>query len=451
MKVLSFMIHLVVLNSGTAVTIDELEEKVHIVHAHQGRQAKILLELLGLDEIENEKVDIVEPVTYDEENIQDFDMINADINNKNKDEGKTRSLLEVFPFNNFTNSDHHEEHHHHDQDQEHPHDHDQHNHDEEDPQDHHIHHEEHDPDSALRNPLSNRTEDVFPFTLGVKSNDNVQDTSSFSISQLTQDINSVGVSDGKGKQCVDKVMFVEEIVYEEVQTCIHDYDRRCHISYVTTYQAQQVEECEENFRKECSVSFEVRAYNESIEVCYSPLVKDCSLPGPEVCRTEYETWCATRQLVHEVEEDVSECREEEEEQCKDVTEGYTTKTRCDKWPVTRCEVKKQTNTKHTPETKCIKEPREVCAPEGCTTKEGPLECHNEIKTVVVDQPIESCNLEPIKTCGHVTKLFPVLSPSEECSDVPKEICIMSRINPTKKKIPVIKKWCYVPSQASGLL
>lgn len=239
-------------------------------------------------------------------------------------------------------------------------------------------------------------------------------------------------------------------MYEEVQTCIHDYDRRCHISYVTTYQAQQVEECEENFRKECSVSFEVKAYNESIEVCHSPLVKDCSLPGPQVCRTEYETWCATRQVVHEVEDDVSECREEEEERCEDVTQGYTTQTKCDKWPVTRCEVRKQTNRKHTPETKCIKEPREVCAPEGCTTKEGPVECHNEIKTVVVDQPVESCDLEPIKTCGHVTKLFPVLSPTEECSDVPKEICVMSRINPTKKKRPVIKKWCYVPSPTSGL-
>ena len=167
-------------------------------------------------------------------------------------------------------------------------------------------------------------------------------------------------------------MFVEETVYEEVQTCIHDYDRRCHISYVTTYQAQQVEECEENFRKECSVSFEVRAYNESIEVCHSPLVKDCSLPGPKVCRTEYETWCATRQVVHEVEDDVSECHEEEEERCEDVTQGYTTQTKCDKWPVTRCEVRKQTNRKHTPETKCIKEPREVCAPEGCTTKEVSL-------------------------------------------------------------------------------
>ena len=193
------------------MTIDELEEKVQIVHAHQGRQAKILLELLGLDKFENEKVDIVEPVIYDEEDFQDLDMINEDIFNKNKDEGKTRSLLGVFPFNNLTNSDHHGEHHHH-----HAQDQDQHNHKEEDPHDHHNHHEEHvheheetsdvgDPVTALRTPLSNRTQDVFPFSLGVKSNDDVQDTSSFSISQLPQQINSVGVSDGKGKKCVDKV------------------------------------------------------------------------------------------------------------------------------------------------------------------------------------------------------------------------------------------------------
>ena len=111
--VLPVLIHLAVLQCSTAVTIDEIEEKVHIVHAHQGRQAKILLELLGLDEFENEKVDIVEPLTYDEEDF-DLNMENEDIFNKQKEEGKTRSLLGVFPFNNFTNSDNHGEHHHHD-------------------------------------------------------------------------------------------------------------------------------------------------------------------------------------------------------------------------------------------------------------------------------------------------------------------------------------------------
>ena len=193
------------------MTIDELEEKVQIVHAHQGRQAKILLELLGLDKFENEKVDIVEPVIYDEEDFHDLDMINEDIFNKNKDDGKTRSLLGVFPFNNLTNSDHHGEHHHH-----HAQDQDQHNHKEEDPHDHHNHHEEHvheheetsdvgDLVTALRNPMKNRTQDIFPFSLGVKNKDDVQDTSSFSNYQLPKQINSVGVSDGKEKKCVDKV------------------------------------------------------------------------------------------------------------------------------------------------------------------------------------------------------------------------------------------------------
>ena len=203
------------LHYGASVTIDEIEEKVHIVHAHQGRQAKILLELLGLDEFENEKVDIVEPVNYDEEDFDDLQMENEDIFNKLKEEGKTRSLLGVFPFNNFTNSDQHEGHHDHDHEHEHHHEHEHqmNEHNQADVLDHH--HEEHDhheetddahvQENALRSPLSNRTQDAFPFTLGVKSNNNVEDTSSFSSSQLPQEINSVGVSDGKGRKCLDKV------------------------------------------------------------------------------------------------------------------------------------------------------------------------------------------------------------------------------------------------------
>ena len=51
----------------------------------------------------------------------------------------------------------------------------------------------------------------------------------------------------------------------------------------------------------------------------------------------------------------------------------------------------------------------------------------------------------------MTKLVPKLTPVEECVDVPKEICARSKTNPHKVKRPVIKKWCYVPSQESGLL
>ena len=77
-------------------------------------------------------------------------------------------------------------------------------------------------------------------------------------------------------------------------------------------------------------------------------------------------------------------------------------------------------------------------------------CTDHVKTIVVDKPIEECALEPVKSCSMVTKLVPKLEPFQECVDVPKEVCTSSRVNPRKVKRPVIKKWCYTPSQESGL-
>ena len=67
-----------------------------------------------------------------------------------------------------------------------------------------------------------------------------------------------------------------------------------------------------------------------------------------------------------------------------------------------------------------------------------------------DAPKENCSLEPRRTCKHVTKLVPKLTPKLECTDVPKEVCTRARTNPTKRRRPVVKKWCYVPSEESGL-
>ena len=123
--------------------------------------------------------------------------------------------------------------------------------------------------------------------------------------------------------------------------------------------------------------------------------------------------------------------------------------------------------KYTPITGCTKEPRELCAPAGCGFKkvsdcivwktnftvlihQGPLECYDKVQTVVQDAPKEQCTLEPQRTCQHVTKLVPKLEPIEECVDVPKEVCIRSKTNPRKVKKPVVKKWCYVPTEESGL-
>ena len=50
----------------------------------------------------------------------------------------------------------------------------------------------------------------------------------------------------------------------------------------------------------------------------------------------------------------------------------------------------------------------------------------------------------------MTKLVPKLEPKEECVDIPKEVCTRSRTNPRKVKKPEVKKWCYVPTEESGL-
>ncbi|XP_023321813.1 uncharacterized protein LOC111696443 [Eurytemora carolleeae] len=256
--------------------------------------------------------------------------------------------------------------------------------------------------------------------------------------------------DADGKRCVDKVEMVTETVYDEVISCDHSYDRRCHTSYTTSYEAQQEEECEENYIKRCYIAYEPIAYNETIQICRTPLVKDCAIQGESVCRTVYESECWTKQQEHAVTDDVVDCVTVEDEKCEDETVGYTTQTKCEKWPRQECSVKKEEVKKYTPVTGCTKEPTELCAPAGCGFKEGAPLCQDKIKTIVQEKPTEECDIEPVRTCKHVTKLVPKLEPREECVDVPKEICTRSQTNPTKVAKPVIKKWCYVPSKESGL-
>jgi hypothetical protein len=267
----------------------------------------------------------------------------------------------------------------------------------------------------------------------------------------TKLLDVAGASPGSdGKRCIDKVELVEETEYDDVVQCDHSYDKRCHTSYVTTYESQQEEECEENFRKNCFIDYEKVASQEIVEFCRTPLVKDCDIQGPEICRTEYESECWTKQEEHDVEDDVVECSTVKEEKCEDETSGYTTNTKCTIWPREVCNVNKKSVTKFTPITGCTKEPRELCAPAGCGFKQGDEVCHEKIQTVVQDAPKEQCTLEPQRTCRHVTKLVPKLVPTENCVDVPKEVCTRSRTNPRLVAKPIVKKWCYVPSAESGL-
>merc|ERR1740137_339588 len=399
---------------------------------------------------------------------------------REEEERKEKSLLNSFPFNQAEghHGDHashgthgeyhghgehgghhgeHGEHHGHGEHGEH------HGHGDNEGHEEHIDHERHPhtdvgvATSPLRQDLSNRNSGLgqsqlearFPFAdrnSQFRQEEGEGDDTEVSINTVV----TKGLGEGERK-CIDKVMIFEETVYDEVITCDHSYDKRCHTSYITNYESQQEEECEENFRKICMINYEDLAYNSTVEICRTPLVKDCDIPGETVCQTIYESECATVQIVHEVEDDVTSCRTEQMKKCKEVTEGYTTKEECDEWPVERCSVEKKKVKKYTPETKCYKEPRELCAPRGCGFINGSIECHNKVKTIVVENPVETCDMEPVRTCKHVTKLVPKLVPVEECADVPKEICARSKTNPRKIKKPVIKKWCYVPSKESGLL
>ena len=116
----------------------------------------------------------------------------------------------------------------------------------------------------------------------------------------------------------------------------------------------------------------------------------------------------------------------------------------------RCDVTKKSVTKYTPETQCTKIPVEICGPASCALVPGPQECFEKKVTIAGEKPEELCNLEPQRTCKHVTKLVPQLKPHESCTDVPKEVCTRSQTNPRKVKKPVVKKWCYTPTEESGL-
>ena len=167
-----------------------------------------------------------------------------------------RSLLNTFPFNADNAEGHHGA--------------------------HHEHHAEH-PAPAARQASSN-----LPVPVARQSEGGV----SFA------DV-AAAPEDG-GKRCIDKVEMVEQIEYDEVVQCDHSYDKRCHTTYVTNYESQQEEECDENFRKNCFIEYEAKVITETVQVCRTPLVKDCDKVGEEICRTEYESECWTKQEEHDV-------------------------------------------------------------------------------------------------------------------------------------------------------
>jgi len=176
---------------------------------------------------------------------------------------------------------------------------------------------------------------------------------------LDNSVSSIPFSDvassyAGGKRCIDKVFMEERMEWDVVVKCDHSYNRRCAKTLKTRYEAAQEEDCQENYIKNCFIEYGQTAQNVTVTVCRTPLVKDCDKPGEEVCSTQYESECITEQEVHQVTDDVPECRTVVEEKCEENTSGYTTNTKCSNWPREECALSKQQTTKFSPLTKCNK-------------------------------------------------------------------------------------------------
>ena len=84
---------------------------------------------------------------------------------------------------------------------------------------------------------------------------------------------------------------------------------------------------------------------------------------------------------HDVEDDVVQCEIVQEEKCEDVTQGYSTETRCTKWPRNVCASSRQRVKKYTPETNCAKRPIQICGPGLCPVEAGAEQCQEKTETV----------------------------------------------------------------------
>jgi hypothetical protein len=299
--------------------------------------------------------------------------------------------------------------------------------------------------------------------------------------------NTAVATDDDEIRCIPKVMQVEETVYDRAIKCHHSYQEKCHMTYITDYRSTTQEKCETTFKKNCHITFKPMPFNESVNICHTPIVRKCGdeAVGPDICSTHYETNCETKYKAYEVEQDEPECRMELMRKCKDVTielptaDPSTPRNRekrqfdglddsssdssdtsvatdsddntikvdenCEEWPVQKCTLTKKTVRKVHPETECRKIPREVCVPNNCAMQQGEQVCRDEVRMQVQNVPQEECELQPEENCHAEAVLVPRLVPKPNCIKVPKEICVNTKNNPRRVKKPVVKEWCYRPS------
>ena len=201
--------------------------------------------------------------------------------------------------------------------------------------------------------------------------------------------------------CVEVEETVTTLKKDPILECTHKNVEKCHYTYVTQFDPTSEEVCQENFEKTCQITFKQEANEEEVKKCYRPLTKTCSGQGPEVCQTVYESSCTTKYI------------------------------------------EKQPG-KFVGDTKCEKLPIDICGA-GCTTDEGPEECHDKKVTSLVDIPEEVCDLNPQKICKFQTRLVPKLKPEHECTIIPQEVCNLKFSNPEVVDQPLKTKWCQDPT------
>ena len=180
--------------------------------------------------------------------------------------------------------------------------------------------------------------------------------------------------DAKGR-CINKIEMKEVTEYDDEVQCRHSYSEQCYQSYITKYKPSQKQECDDEFVKSCRIQYKTTAQQESVRKCTVPLI--CAGNGLEVCRIAHTTVCETKNEVHEVMDDVANCKTIFESVCEDVRQGYVTKRECKKWPKVKCNKITQKVKKLSPISVCRSEPIEVCGPKGCELEPGEKVCVDE--------------------------------------------------------------------------
>lgn len=263
--------------------------------------------------------------------------------------------------------------------------------------------------------------------------------------------------------CVQKIMQVPETVWEDKIVCEHKFSEKCHTTFMTDYRPTQERRCHTSYNKKCRISYKPSVSEERISVCRDSLEKQCGedTVGETVCKVIYQTQCNTRYNEMTMEEDRPVCEVVTQTKCDPapspepgamnmIPDFATQKPECVEWPVKKCKLEKKTVKKVKPETWCEKMSQNVCAPSNCVITTGEKICHDETRSVLVSTPSEECDLEPVEECAMETVLVPRLVEKPKCIKVPREVCVTQRINPKKLFRPVIKEWCYKPSQYNSI-